>query len=75
MTAHRYRRQPGIKGTTKAPNGLFRSQANHLADVISLGTFDTAERASMAYRLFCHWVLKGHHPDTIPRQPRTRDAI
>ena len=75
MGAHRYRRQPGIKGTTKAPNGRFRSQANHLADVISLGTFDTAERASLTYRLFKHWILRGHHPDSIPRQPQRIDAI
>lgn len=69
MTSHSYRK-PGLHGTTRVPNGKYLAQKGG-----SIGTFDTAERASLAVRLFEHWVAVGHAVSAIPRQPQTRDVI
>lgn len=75
MTSHRYRK-PGVRGTTRTPQGRYVTQARMTKhDWVNVGTFDTPERASLAVRLFEHWVARGHDPYAVPRQPRTRDAI
>lgn len=75
MTSHRYRKA-GVRGTTCATNGKWKAQkAIDDGYTAYMGTFDTVERASVAVRLFEHWVAAGHDVNAIPRQPRTRDAI
>lgn len=61
--------RPGKKGMRY----VARSWAE--AQFISLGTFDTAERASIAYRLFEYWRKAGFAIDAIPTINRTKDAI
>lgn len=40
---------------------------------LNIGTFETAERASLAVRLFKYWRAAGH--TNIPVRNVTRDAI
>lgn len=61
--------------------GLYRSAAGHRwiatayheCEKMNLGIFETAERASLAVRLFCHWRAAGY--SDIPVRNTTRDAI
>lgn len=63
-------------GVSLAYGGRYRARTyTNLFGERYLGTFDTPERASVAVRLFEHWVAAGHDVNAIPRQPRTRDAI
>lgn len=42
---------------------------------VHLGTFDTPERAGLAYRIFRHFADAGYDMCKRPRYPKTRDAI
>ncbi len=52
---------------------LWQARAYMHGQKLNLGTFETAERASLAVRLFCHWRAAGY--SDIPVQNTTRDAI
>lgn len=41
----------------------------------TIGSFETPERAALAFRLFSLWRERGYDFYDIPTQPRTVDAI
>lgn len=78
MGTHRYRQHShkGVTPVIAAGVTKWKSNAYHATTgIVNVGTFDTPERAQMATRLFKHWLTAGHNPPTIPRKPRTIDAI
>lgn len=75
MTSHRYRKPGGIPGTTTTPHGKWQAKKKAGGWYYAIGSFDTPERASVAVKLFEHWIGCGYAPDSVPRKPTTRDAI
>lgn len=74
MASHRYR-NPATHGAVRNRFGRWQAQKTIGGRTAGFGTFDTPERASLAVRLFEHWMSRGYYPEDVPRQPRTRDAI
>lgn len=57
-------------------NGVsYHARAYVGGDCFYLGTFDSQNRASMAYKLFIHWRKSGFDVKDIPTANKTKDAI
>ncbi len=74
--------KPKYHGRNKYPGvGMYRAEIGRrwvatgylCRQKLNLGTFETAERASLAVRLFSYWRAVGY--SDIPVKNTTRDAI
>ncbi len=75
MLRGRPRKHPLPRGVWTVPKGKYKAQAQLYNERVHLGTFDTPERANMAYRIFRHFADAGYDMDKRPRYPKTVDAI
>lgn len=55
--------------------GKYEAQMYAMHERFCLGSFETPQRASIAARLWKHWVQVGYKPWKIPLAPKTRDAV
>lgn len=62
-----------MKGTYKHGD-KFAANPHHRGKYFYLGLHDTRKRASLAVRLFNHWVSMGYKPIDIPRDWRPGEA-
>lgn len=75
MLQGRPRQSSSPRGTWQGVDGSYRAEVRCRKERVHLGTFDTPERASLAYRIFRHFADAGYDMNKRPRYPKTRDAI